>query len=102
MHKLVTLPTLLALSIGLVACANQPNPQLEKARSSFSSLQADARASKLAALETQDAGKALDQANKAYLDDADEKQVDQLAYLAQRRIEVAEQTIALRTAEAEL
>lgn len=102
MHKLVTLPTLLALSIGLVACANQPNPQLEKARSSFSSLQADARASKLAALETQDAGKALDQANKAYLDDADEKQVDQLAYLAQRRIEVAEQTIALRTAETDL
>ena len=76
MHKLVTLPTLLALSIGLVACANQPNQNLEDARSSYSALQADSRASKLAALETQDAGNMLDKANKAYLNDADEKTVD--------------------------
>lgn len=102
MHKLVIVPTLLALSIGLVACANQPNPNLEQARSGYSALQADARASKVAALETEDAGKMLDQANKAYLDDADEEQVDQLAYLAQRRIELAEQTIALRSAEQDL
>lgn len=51
MHKLVTLPTMLALSIGLVACATQPNENLEEARSSFSALQSDARASKVAALE---------------------------------------------------
>lgn len=102
MHKLVTLPTLLALSIGLVACANQPNQNLEDARSSYSALQADSRASKLAALETQDAGNMLDKANKAYLNDADEKTVDQLAYLTKRRIELAEQTIALRSAEEEL
>ena len=102
MHKLVTLPTLLALSIGLVACANQPNQNLEDARSSYSALQADPRASKLAALETQDAGNMLDKANKAYLNDADEKTVDQLAYLTKRRIELAEQTIALRSAEEEL
>ncbi|MCW3149189.1 OmpA family protein [Stutzerimonas stutzeri] len=102
MHKLVTVPTMLALSIGLVACANQPNANLEQARSSYSALQSDARASRLAALETEDAGKMLDQANKAYLDDADEEKVDQLAYLTQRRIELAEQTIALRTAEQDL
>ena len=96
MHKLVTLPTLLALSIGLVACANQPNQNLEEARSSYSALQADSRANKLAALETQDAGTMLDKANKAYLNDADEETVDQLAYLTKRRIELAEQTIALR------
>ena len=102
MHKLVTLPTLLALSIGLVACANQPNQNLEEARSSYSALQADSRANKLAALETQDAGTMLDKANKAYLNDADEETVDQLAYLTKRRIELAEQTIALRSAEEEL
>lgn len=102
MHKLVTLPTLLALSIGLVACANQPNLNLEEARSSYSALQADSRANKLAALETQDAGTMLDKANKAYLNDADEETVDQLAYLTKRRIELAEQTIALRSAEEEL
>lgn len=102
MHKLVTLPTMLALSIGLVACATQPNENLEEARSSFSALQSDARASKVAALETQDASNMLDKANKAYLDDADKETVDQLAYLTKRRIELAEQTIALRAAEQDL
>lgn len=102
MHRLVTLPTMLALSIGLVACATQPNENLEEARSSFSALQSDARASKVAALETQDASNMLDKANKAYLDDADKETVDQLAYLTKRRIELAEQTIALRAAEQDL
>ncbi len=102
MHKLVSLPTMLALSIGLVACANQPNQNLEEARSSFSALQSDARSSKVAALETQDASNMLDKANKAYLNDADEETVDQLAYLTKRRIELAEQTIALRAAEEDL
>lgn len=102
MHKLVTIPTMLALSIGLVACANQPNQNLEEARSSFSALQSDARSSKVAALETQDASNMLDKANKAYLNDADEETVDQLAYLTKRRIELAEQTIALRAAEEDL
>jgi len=93
---------MLALSIGLVACANQPNQNLEEARSSFSALQSDARSSKVAALETQDASNMLDKANKAYLNDADEETVDQLAYLTKRRIELAEQTIALRAAEEDL
>jgi len=85
-----------------VACANQPNQNLEEARSSFSALQSDARSSKVAALETQDASNMLDKANKAYLNDADEETVDQLAYLTKRRIELAEQTIALRAAEKDL
>jgi len=93
---------MLALSIGIVACANQPNQNLEEARSSFSALQSDARSSKVAALETQDASNMLDKANKAYLNDADEETVDQLAYLTKRRIELAEQTIALRAAEEDL
>jgi len=93
---------MLALSIGLVACANQPNQNLEEARSSFSALQSDARSSKVAALETQDASNMLGKANKAYLNDADEETVDQLAYLTKRRIELAEQTIALRAAEEDL
>ncbi|TBV00094.1 OmpA family protein [Stutzerimonas kirkiae] len=102
MQKLVTLPALLALSVALAACSTPPNPNLEQARSKFSTLQSDPRSNTLAALETEDASKALDKANKAYLDDAKEQKVDQLAYLANRRIDVAEQTIALRTAEDDL
>lgn len=101
MPKLVTLPTLLALAIGLTACASKPNPNLEEARSAYSALQSDPRASKLAALETQDAGEMLDKAEKAQLGGADEAEIDQLAYLTKRRVEFAEQTIALRGAEQE-
>ena len=102
MRKLLTVPTLIALSIGLAACASQPNENLEHARGQYAQLQADARSSRLAALETEDAGKMLDKADKAYQSDADEETVDQLAYLAKRRIELAEQTIALRSAELEI
>ncbi len=102
MRKLLTVPTLIALSVGLVACASQPNENLEHAQDQYAQLQADARSAKLAALETEDAGKMLDKAERAYLNDADEETVDQLAYLAKRRIELAEQTIALRSAEREI
>lgn len=102
MHKLVILPTVMALSIGLAACSSQPNMQLEKARGDYAQLQSDARSAKLAALETEDAGKMVEKATRAYTDDADKEKVDQLAYLAQRRIELAQQTIALRTAEQQI
>ena len=102
MRKHVMIPALLALSVGLAACSHQPNANLESARSNFSSLQSDPQASKVAALETKEAKEWLDKADKAYLDKEDEKKVDQLAYLTNKRVEVAKQTIALRTAEAEL
>lgn len=102
MNKLLTLPTVLALAIGLAACSSQPNQNLEQARSQFAQLQGDARASQLAALETEDAARMLEKAEKAYLDDADTEKVDQLAYLTKRRVELAEHTIALRSAEADI
>ncbi|MBB3101982.1 OmpA family protein [Azomonas macrocytogenes] len=102
MNRVIAIPTLLALSIGLAACSSQPNANLEEARNSFYALQNDPRASQLAALETQDASKQLDLANQAYLEDASEEKVDQLAYVTKRRVELAEQTIAFRTAEQEL
>ncbi|MCQ4319627.1 OmpA family protein [Stutzerimonas stutzeri] len=102
MHKLVAIPTAIAISIGLAACSSQPNQNLETARSEFTSLQSNPLSQKYAALEIQDASKQLDEANKAYLNDADEERVNQLAYLANRRIDLAEQTIELRKAEQEI
>lgn len=99
MHKLATL---LALSIGLAACASKPNPNLEQARDAFIALQNNPRASQLAALETQDAGNQLNQAEEAYRSGASDERVDHLAYLTKRRVEFAEQTIILRNAEQEL
>ena len=102
MRNQVMIPALLALSIGLTACATKPNVNLEQARSSYSTLQTDPQSVKVAALETKDAGEALEKAEKAFREDADEKRVDQLAYLANKRIELAQQTIALRTTEQNL
>ncbi len=102
MRKHVMIPALLALSVGLAACSHDPNANLESARTNFSSLQSDPQASKVAALETKDAQDWLNKADKAYMDREDEKKVDQLAYLTNQRVEVAKQTIALRTAEGEL
>lgn len=102
MRKHVMIPALLALSVGLAACSHDPNPNLESARTNFSSLQSDPQSSKVAALETKDAQDFLNKADKAYMDREDDKKVDQLAYLTNQRVEVAKQTIALRTAEGEL
>jgi outer membrane protein OmpA-like peptidoglycan-associated protein len=102
MRKQLMIPALLALSVGLAACSSQPNVNLEHARTNFSALQANPQASKVAALETKDASDWLDKADKAYQNKEDQKRVDQLAYLTNQRVEVAKQTINLRTAEGDL
>jgi outer membrane protein OmpA-like peptidoglycan-associated protein len=102
MRKQLMIPALLALSVGLAACSSQPNVNLEQARTNFSGLQADPQANKVAALETKDASDWLDKADQAYRNKENEKKVDQLAYLTNQRVEVAKQTVNLRTAEAEL
>ena len=61
-----------------------------------------ARRDQVAALETKDAGDWLAKADKAYQDGEDQRDVDQLAYLTNQRIELAKQTIVLRNAEAQL
>jgi outer membrane protein OmpA-like peptidoglycan-associated protein len=91
MRKQLMIPALLAASVALAACSTPPNPNLEQARTNYAGLQANPQASKVAALETKDASD--------YLDKEDAAKVDQLAYLTNQRVEVAKQTIALRTAE---
>ena len=102
MRNTVMIPALLALSVGLAACSHQPNVNLENAKTNFSALQTNPEATKVAALETKDASEWLDKAEKAYMNKEDDSKVDQLAYLTNQRVEVAKQTIALRTAENKL
>jgi outer membrane protein OmpA-like peptidoglycan-associated protein len=102
MRKQLMIPALLAASVALAACSTPPNPNLENAHTNYEGLQANPQASQVAALETKDASDYLDKADKAYQDRQDASKVDQLAYLTNRRIEVAKQTIILRTAEANL
>jgi outer membrane protein OmpA-like peptidoglycan-associated protein len=102
MRKQLMIPALLAASVALAACSTPPNANLEQARTNYTGLQTNPQASKVAALETKDASDYLDKADKAYQDKEDQAKVDQLAYLTNQRVEVAKQTIALRTAEANL
>ncbi|MHC8352698.1 OmpA family protein [Pseudomonas sp. RT4P38] len=102
MRKQLMIPALLAASVALAACSTPPNANLEQARTNYTGLQTNPQASKVAALETKEASDYLDKADKAYMDREDQAKVDQLAYLTNQRVEVAKQTIALRTAEANL
>ncbi|MBD1553694.1 OmpA family protein [Pseudomonas typographi] len=102
MRNQVLIPALLAASIGLAACSTPPNQNLEQAHTNFTALQTNPKAPTLAALETKDAQDWLDKADKAYRDDDDKEKVDQLAYLANQRVEYAKETIAMKSAEDEL
>ncbi|HSC83391.1 MAG TPA: OmpA family protein [Pseudomonas sp.] len=99
MNKLITLSALSVLSAALVACASQPNPNLETARSNYAKLQAEPKALSLAAVETKEAGDMLTRAQSAYDNDLPPVEVDQLAYITNQRVEVARQTILQKTAE---
>ncbi|MCO4018085.1 DUF4398 domain-containing protein [Pseudomonas aeruginosa] len=102
MRKYIALPAVSLLALALAACSTPPNANLEQARSNFSALQSQPDATKVAALETKGAGDWLAKADKAYQDGEDQRDVDQLAYLTNQRIELAKQTIVLRNAEAQL
>ncbi|NLY58785.1 MAG: OmpA family protein [Gammaproteobacteria bacterium] len=103
MRTHLTLPACLAVGVLLTACAaNEPNPQLEQVRSQVTELQNHPQAQQFAAIETEDAKKALSQADFAFKEGAKAHEVEHLAYLTERRVELARQTIALRDAEQQL
>lgn len=96
-------------SIGLIlagatlgACSMQPhkNAALDDARSGYAAAQSNPEVTKLAAVELQQAGKALDQANAAQDKREDRAVVDHLAYLAKQRTAIAQQTAKQKTADA--
>jgi len=87
----------------LTACAsNDTNPNLEQARAQVTELQNHPQARQLAAVETEDAKKALGRAEFAMKEGAKPHEVDHLSYLAERRVDLARQTIALRSTEQQL
>ncbi|CDF92585.1 MULTISPECIES: OmpA family protein [unclassified Pseudomonas] len=96
-------PMVSLFGLTLVGCAATPeNANLLAARSQFSALQSNPAASTLAAIETKDAFTALSKADMLSNQDRKAPGVDQLAYIAQQKIALAEQTIQGRQAEAGL
>lgn len=99
MRTYLALPACFAMSLLVTACATPTNPNLDQARQNVTDLQNHPDARQYAAIETQDAASALEEAEQALNSGADERKVDHLSYLTDRRTELARQTIVLRTAE---
>lgn len=99
MRKYIALPALIAMSVALSACSTKPNPNLEQARQNFASLQQDPRSLQMAALETKDAEKMLSKTDTAFNEGENQDKIDQMAYLTNQRVELAKQTIALKSTE---
>lgn len=72
-----------------VACASGPNRELMSAESAYDAAASDARISQDAPVALREAEQAVERARDAHRSGEDEIEVDHLAYLASRRVEIA-------------
>lgn len=101
MRKTYTFPTIILTGAALAACSMTPekNTALEEARSGYSAAQVNPDVTNHAAVELQQAGKAMDKANHAQSEHEDQKTVNHLAYLAKQRVEIAQERARQKAAE---
>jgi len=101
MRNKFILPTIIIAGTALAACSMQPekNSMLDDAHSGYSVAQSNPDVTTHAAVELQQAGKALDKADEAQKKREDREVVDHLAYLAKQRVAIAEETAKLKVAE---
>ncbi|MFJ2550205.1 OmpA family protein [Pseudomonas sp. NPDC087612] len=103
MHYSIKLPAVSLLALLVAGCAApEINSQLKQAHERFSALQSNPLSNTMAPLETKDAFQALNKADAASNADHLDPAVDQLTYLANQKIALAEQTILGRKAQADL
>jgi len=86
----------------LAGCSMTPdrNARLEDARSSYQYAQDDPQVTRLAPLELKEAQDALAKADTAWTQREDAAKVDHLAYVAQRKVAIAQETARRKGAEA--
>ena len=101
-HKASLNSLALAAALLLGACITLPadNATLLNARAAFDSAQNTAQTRELAAPELAAAGSALNRANAAFTRGDSVAEVDHLAYLANQRVAVAQQTARQKAADA--
>lgn len=103
MKNVHTSLALVCAAVMLVACGTAPkHPVLEEARSGYNTAQSDPDVTKLAALELQEAGKALQNAERAHAKGEDKEVVDHLALVAKQRVLIAQEIAKQKTTEAEV
>lgn len=93
---------LTAIAATLAACSSTPdrNTALDQARSRYDAAQADAQVARLAPTELKKAGDSVAVAEKAWADGGEAADIDHLAYMANQRVTVAQETAASLSAQA--
>jgi outer membrane protein OmpA-like peptidoglycan-associated protein len=79
-----------ALAAWIAACASSPNADLVRAEEAYRAAESDPLVAENAPVPLEDAKEALERAQRAYRSGEDEDEVDHLAYVARRRVEIAE------------
>jgi outer membrane protein OmpA-like peptidoglycan-associated protein len=96
-RRLYTVAALMSLSM---ACATVPSV-LEQARENYQQMQRDPQVSAQAPVASYEASQALRRTEKAWEETGNEEEVAHLAYLTNRRVEIARETARQKAAEAE-
>lgn len=101
MHPRLLTPLLLSTLI-IAACGTTPNPALDSARAEVRQAEGNPLVTENAALELEQARKALQVAENAQKDDKDEEEVSHLAYLAKQNAQIATERANQKMAEKQI
>ncbi|NDP48217.1 MAG: OmpA family protein [Sulfuriferula multivorans] len=104
MLKNLSLPlSLIAVAI-VSGCASVPpeNTALNDARNSYNSARSNPQVTKLAPIELQEAGNALQMADSASTNRAEVSTVNQLSYLTKQKVAIAQETAKRKAAELDI
>jgi OmpA-OmpF porin, OOP family len=90
-HVLRSMAIGTGLIIGAVGCSTMgPSPALEQARLSYTQAQQNPQIATNAPVAWREAERALQNAERAWKEDEDQEEVQHLAYVAERKVEIAE------------
>jgi outer membrane protein OmpA-like peptidoglycan-associated protein len=104
MKKTSLILAMLAAAVITAGCTSMPTQtsQLDQTRSNYLAAQRNPNIAKYAAVEMQQASVAMDQANSAAADSGSKAKIDELAYLAQQKIALAQEVAKQKSAEASI
>ena len=94
--------TLSLLAVTAAGCVAVRNPALERARDAYQQARQDPEVVRRAAVALEKAGQALEQAERLWTTEKDVQEVEHLAYIAEKRAEIARVTAKRRVAADEI
>lgn len=94
--------TLLLMTALCAACATVHNPALERARAAYEKARQDPSIVRNAGVALDKAGQTLEAAEKLWTEEHDVAEVEHLAYITEKRVEIARVTAQRRLAADEI